>query len=247
MFAYHDVSPTPRLSGNWVLPAVFKRHLRSLLRSFRPLNPKVIDFPLPKDAFLITFDDALEGVYRHAYPIMEEHGLKGVLFVITGFVGRRNLWDATFGVSVKHMERSAIIELNRSGWLVGSHTVSHRALTTLTDRALRYELEYSKKYLEDLVGEEVWALSYPFNLYNDKVLRVAREVGYRWGFSGPSLRGTFTSLNVPRIPMMLIDLTVKHKLLPFWALADILITAPSRLTPPFMEVRDKALSAFRRK
>ncbi len=195
----------------------------------------------------MTFDDALEGVHRYAYPIMEDRGLKGIVFVITGFIGKRNVWDAHFGVSVRHMDRSAILELSEAGWVVGSHTVSHRALTTLTEDEIRWEMEYSKKFLEDLTGREVWAISYPFNLYDPRVLRLAEETGYRWGFSGPSLRKNFTPLNVPRIPVMLIDLTLRHKLLPLWTIVDMMMTAPSRLTPPFMRVREAVLSVLRRR
>ena len=243
VFAYHDVSPHLRLSGNWVPPEVFRRHLSFLSKRFRPMDPKALSFPLPYDAFLLTFDDALEGVHRWAFPIMEEVGVKGAVFVITAFIGKRNLWDAHFGVPVRHMDRSAIIELHRSGWLVGSHTVSHRSLTTLPDRQLRYELEYSKKYLEDLIGEEVVAVAYPFNIYNRKVLSVAAEVGYRWGFAGPSYRRPFGRINVPRIPVMLPDLTLRHKLLPLYALVDVALTLPSRLTPLYHSL----LNALRRR
>ncbi len=247
IFAYHDVSPTPRLSGNWVLPGVFKRHISYLLKVFQPLPPHALEFPIPTQGFMITFDDALEGVYRYAYPITEEYGIKGAVFVVTGFIGKRNVWDATFGTSVRHIDRSAILELSDSGWIVGSHTVSHRALISLPEGEIRRELEYSKKYLEDLTGKEVWAVSYPFNLYDRRVLKLAREIGYRWGFSGPSLKAHFTPLNVPRIPVMLIDLTLRHKLLPPWAVVDMLLTAPSRLTPPFMRARELLLNALRRR
>jgi len=178
---------------------------------------------------------------------MEDKGVKGIVFVVTDFIGKRNLWDAHFGITVRHMSRSAISELSGSGWMIGSHTVSHAALPNLPESRLRYELEYSKKYLEDLTGKEVSAIAYPFNLYDARTLDMAREVGYRWGFAGPSLKGTFTPLNIPRIPMFLIDVTLRHKMLTFWTAVDVLTTLPSRLTPLYMSIRDRTLNAFRKR
>ncbi len=247
VLAYHDVSPYPRLSGNWVPPCSFRNHVRFLTGKFNRIDPLNLPFPLPEDGFLITFDDALEGVHRYAYPVMEDAGVKGIVFVVTGFIGRKNLWDAHFGITVRHMSRSAISELSKAGWLIGSHTVSHTALPRLSEDQLRYELEYSKKYLEDLTGKEVSAIAYPFNMYDLRTLNMAREVGYKWGFAGPSLKGGFTSLNVPRIPVFLPDITLRHKVLNFWTAVDILTTLPARLTPLYMGLRERILNAFQRR
>ncbi len=247
VLAYHDVSPRPRLSGNWVPPCSFRNHVRFLLKRLKPLDPIRLSLPLPKEGFLITFDDALEGVYRHAYPIMEETGIKGVVFVVTAFIGRKNLWDAHFGTTVRHMSRSDISELSDAGWLIGSHTVSHAALPYLPGDRLRYELEYSKKYLEDLTGKEVSVIAYPFNMYDPRTLNMAREVGYKWGFAGPSLKKNFTPLNIPRIPVFLPDVSLRHKMLPLWTVVDVLATLPSRLTPLYMGLRERILNAFRKR
>ncbi|NPA80181.1 MAG: polysaccharide deacetylase family protein, partial [Thermotogae bacterium] len=226
-------------AGNWVFVGQFKRHLNYLLRKFTPLEH--LRLPLPRDEFLITFDDALNGVYENAYPLMRERGLKGAIFVITDFIGRRNLWDATFGFPRRHMDKSAIVELSEAGWIIGSHTTSHRALTHLNDRELRRELEYSKKYLEDLIGRPVITLAYPFGLYDVRVVRMAERVGYRWGFAGPSLGGKFGSMNVPRIPVNLPDVFLGPKLWEACAPVDILLTLPSKLTPIYQRMRSLLL------
>jgi len=36
------------------------------------------------------------GVYENAYPIMEGMGIKGIVFIVVDYIGRRNLWDAHF-------------------------------------------------------------------------------------------------------------------------------------------------------
>ena len=34
-----------------------------------------------------------------AFPIMEEYSLKGIVFPISGYIGKTNDWDVTFGIN----------------------------------------------------------------------------------------------------------------------------------------------------
>ncbi len=237
VLAYHDVSPHFRLTGNRVYPSQFKKHLLGLLRRFSPVDPNGMSYPLPRDGFLLTFDDALRGVYEYAYPIMEALGVKGMVFVVAGFMGKKNLWDATFGRPSEHMGKREIRALHSSGWVIGSHTLTHRALTFLPRKEVEEELRISKEILEDVIGDEVWAIAYPFNRYNDEVLKLAMESGYSWGFAGPSLRGKFSPLNVPRIPVFITDCSIKIKLNPLTTLLDMAFTSPSILTPVYQRLK----------
>jgi hypothetical protein len=60
---------------------------------------------------------------------------------------------------------------------VGAHTVSHVDLTTATDPL--GELVNGKRYLEDVLGEEITAFAYPLGRFDSRVSRLAQKAGYR--------------------------------------------------------------------
>ncbi|NPB04665.1 MAG: polysaccharide deacetylase family protein [Thermotogae bacterium] len=234
VFSYHDVSPTLRLTGNRVYPSQFKHHVEFLTSHFSPLQD--LNCPLLPDSFLITFDDAFVGVLEYALPIMERYDLKGLVFVVTGYVGRKSHWDAHFGTPAVHLDAEGLRTLLKAGWILGSHTVNHKALPLLSDHEIERELEFSKKWLEDLTGHEVIALAYPFNMYDYRTVRIAHKVGYKVAFAGPSLRSSYNCLSIPRIPVFLPDLSLRPKLHRSYALIDMLLTAPARLSPLYQSL-----------
>ena len=133
---------------------------------------------------MITFDDALLDVHREAFPALSTWGGVGMVFVVTGSMGRRVSWDATFGKRLYHMDREHLLELHRAGWVVASHTHTHPDLTRLTPRERERELRRSREVLEDLLETEVFFLSYPFNRFNRVVMEDVRRAGYRMAFAG---------------------------------------------------------------
>jgi peptidoglycan/xylan/chitin deacetylase (PgdA/CDA1 family) len=64
-----------------------------------------------------------------------------------------------------------------------SHTKTHALLTHISDSDVFNELEQSKKVIEDKLGKAVYFLSYPNGYYNDKIVCIAREIGYSAGFT----------------------------------------------------------------
>lgn len=146
---------------------------------------------LPKKPVILTFDDGYEDVYRLAYPLLKEQGMKAVVFVLGDRSIRSNIWDAgTPGVSeALLMNDDQIIELHSNGFEIGAHTLSHSDL-----RAMEYGERYNQIYkpkliLEALLGSKIISFSYPYGLVNDEVKELVEEAGYRFGcsvFSGPA-------------------------------------------------------------
>ncbi len=129
------------------------------------------------------FDDGYEDTFTNAFPILSEFGFTANLFVITGVLGKSNSWDFTLFGKFKHLSREQVRALSDAGWNIGSHTKSHLALTTLSPSLLRAELCDSKKFLEDLTGKAVTAISFPFGNFNPRVLAACKEAGYQEAIS----------------------------------------------------------------
>lgn len=168
-------------------PRQFRAHLAWLSRRFSfPASREELLKTLQtgRPAAVITFDDALVDVFREAYPALREMGAVGMVFVVTGSLGKRVSWDATFGKKLFHMDREHLLELHRAGWVIGSHTHTHPDLPRLNPAERERELRKSREILEDLLNGEVRVLSYPFNRFDPAVVEDVRRAGYRMAFAG---------------------------------------------------------------
>lgn len=133
---------------------------------------KVNNLPLPVKSVLITFDDGIATQYREAYPILKANNQKAVFFIITSVIG-------TSG----YMTMSQIQELQRSGvGEIGSHTVTHPKLNTVSVTQLSEELKNSKNFLELNLNKPITAIAYPNGAYNQTVIDTEKSLGYQYGF-----------------------------------------------------------------
>ncbi len=76
-------------------------------------------------------------------------------------------------------------DLARSGFEIGSHTVSHPILSRIDQGRVRAELRESKAALERELGQPCRALAYPNGTVHDvnaTVLEEVRAAGYDWAF-----------------------------------------------------------------
>ena len=121
---------------------------------------------------LITFDDGCSTNYKYAFPVLKEAGFKAYFFIIVSKVGTRG-----------YMNWEQIKEIRDAGMIIGSHGMTHQILTELKDSEIDYELNVSKRFLEDNLGHPVTCLSIPRGFYNDKIIDKAKDAGYEAVFT----------------------------------------------------------------
>jgi peptidoglycan/xylan/chitin deacetylase (PgdA/CDA1 family) len=84
-----------------------------------------------------------------------------------------------------YMDTNEIRQLIKRGF-IGSHTHTHLPLGIYDEQTILYELETTKKYLENLGGETINCVAYPFGTKEaatEEVGRLAKQVGYTIGFT----------------------------------------------------------------
>lgn len=185
VLAYHKIHSGIEPGITFQTPGNFYKQMKFLFENgYETVNLKHLLKKTSADRkrILITFDDGYESIYNNAYPIMQGFEQSGCVFIITGFVGEKNKWDYSLGKRFQHLSWEQIQEMQRYGFEFGSHTVSHRDLTKLKPPYVKYELEKSKKTLEDKLGKAIIALSYPFGRFNEQVQEIAQNVGYKLVF-----------------------------------------------------------------
>ena len=99
-----------------------------------------ISSAIRKGAISITFDDGLQNQYTYAYPVLQAHGMVGTFYVITSFL-------SDFSNNSNYMNLAELHTIQNSGNEIGSHTVDHKLLTTLTDNQINYECNVSQQTL----------------------------------------------------------------------------------------------------
>jgi peptidoglycan/xylan/chitin deacetylase (PgdA/CDA1 family) len=69
-------------------------------------------------------------------------------------------------------------EMNSDGISFGAHSVSHPVLTNLPLEQAKWEIIQSKKDIEEKLGKEVTAFSYPNGDFNPKIAKFIQESGF---------------------------------------------------------------------
>lgn len=148
----------------------------------------------PPDGVAVTFDDGFVDTFRNAMPILVRHGIPATMFAVAHRTGASNDWMACRGFPERSLMGAADLRAMRAaGVTIGSHTCTHPRLPDIGAQRQSDEIRGSKAVLEDLLGEPVLHLAYPFGLFDESSVHAAQEAGYRTacttrsGFNGAGI------------------------------------------------------------
>jgi peptidoglycan/xylan/chitin deacetylase (PgdA/CDA1 family) len=133
---------------------------------------------LPPRPVAITFDDGYEDFYRHALGVLTELQLPATLFVVSGLVGRTNLWDQPTEPARPLMDWPKLREVAAAGVEIGAHSVSHPDMRTLAGADLAAQCGDSRRSIEDRLGRPVRYFAYPFGFHHAAARHAVRDAGY---------------------------------------------------------------------
>jgi len=214
VLAYHKVTDF-EFGGTWLSPSRFISQIDYLLdNGFIFLSEKeyldVVEGRREGSSreLLLTFDDGYSSLMESALPYLARSGVPATIFLVTSFAGSVSSWELPLpGRRVKHLDWGEAKELVSMGFSLGSHSMTHRDLTALSDGELWQEVADSKNEIEDRVGVEVLSFSYPFGRSNGRVIDFVRSAGYRMAFSMyPAQKNSvFDRFNIRRNGVYVID------------------------------------------
>lgn len=207
---YHHVSPVDGMIT--VSTANFEQQLQ-WLRSHGYRSLTCDEFaghlegrPVPPRSVLITFDDGYLDNWVYAYPLMKQYGFKGVIFVVTSWIGdgavRPHLGQNELPETPAHRECEDRIEQGRADEVMlrwseidamraegvfefHSHTHTHTRWDLAPDSAakndhMRQELALSRSTLEERLGSVSPHFCWPQGYFDDDYVRLAQEAGFRY-------------------------------------------------------------------
>ena len=128
VLCYHNISKNgEKESPLWIGEQRFNEQIKMLHDSgYHTILPEQLyqhltkGTALPSRPILITFDDTHEAHFSIAKSVMDHYGFKGVFFIMTVCVGKKN-----------YMTAGQIKALVENGHAIGLHTYDHPSVTTL--------------------------------------------------------------------------------------------------------------------
>lgn len=172
--------------------------LRDMIRSMNNLGT------MPDNAVVITFDDGIGSFYKYAYPLLQKYNMCATNFVITV----RNEAYKPSTEDTNPLSPAQITEMFKSGLVdIQSHTNDSHALVYINaelkkasklayriynkdTKTLESSADYDKRVIADLTksknliykytGQYADVLCFPFGTYNDHLIELAKESGFKY-------------------------------------------------------------------
>ena len=161
---YHDIHSNNCYTNMSTSLDLFINHIRII----REMGFDIVS-EITKDEgqIQLTFDDGFLGIYDNI-SVINELDLPVKLFIVTSFIGKNS-----------YLDKKQLVELSNNPLItIGSHTDSHRRLSSLCKEDILNELIYSKELLEGLLCITINDLCYPEGKFDRRVISYAKEVGY---------------------------------------------------------------------
>jgi peptidoglycan/xylan/chitin deacetylase (PgdA/CDA1 family) len=194
---YHQTSPlvTGQETVAWnVVPERFAEQIEGLLAAGYeawPLRKALVHAgcgrPVPRNAFVVTFDDGYESVYRWAWPILKRLDVPATVFLATAYLDSQvpfpfdtwalDRWRSLPAEGYRPLSSKQCAEMLEEGHVeLGSHTHTHADFRGRPD-ALRRDLAASLDFLRARFGLKDATFSFPFGFYDPSLASAARQAG----------------------------------------------------------------------
>lgn len=178
IFMYHflldDYGTYPDVE-NFMKPSTFEEQLKYITENgYEPIFMNEIEnLEEYEKPICLTVDDVFVYFYENGFPLIKKYNVKVTLCIIYEYINGENYLTTE---QIKEMLDSGLVT-------VESHTMSHKELTTLSQEERRRQIIKSKENLEKDFGIKVSTLCYPVGDYNNDVINIAKEAGYKYGIA----------------------------------------------------------------
>ena len=213
---YHMVSEQPwRGAEDYCVPPEDFRQQMDWLASEGYTTITLLEFmkakrgkmELPEKPIVLTFDDGYESNYLELLPILEERGMRAMVYMVTNRIGQPGYlsWDE-------------LRDMQGRGIEIGSHTANHLPMTELSPGEQADEMRLSKLIMEWNGINTVFSFSYPNGKYSESMPELLRENEYLTAVTGDAGLNTFRTnpyllqrVNIPRPRFGLLEFRFRLK------------------------------------
>lgn len=177
IFTYHSINKEKNLTTSKIYQLdknLFFKHIKLLTdnkANFQFIN----NFDNTRSNYLITFDDGFKNFKLDVVDFLFEKKIPCTIFLSPDLIKSNNN---------NYLNINDLKELSKNNFIkIGSHSYNHKKLTEYNDKDLDFQLETSKKWIEDTISKKVNLISYPFGAFDNRVLKKVKKFGYEYGFT----------------------------------------------------------------
>jgi peptidoglycan/xylan/chitin deacetylase (PgdA/CDA1 family) len=180
---YHSIATetTSSFAKLTVDPSLFDEHLAALREQqldVIPFSEVPSALAAGRQAVVITIDDGLADAADGAAPALLRYALPATFFIPSAFIGTRASWLRGEDAKRPMLSWSAINDMARAGFEIGSHGKWHLAADLNDEPMVRRDATESRADLEQGLGRAVPSFAYPFGYHAARARRAVREIGF---------------------------------------------------------------------
>jgi peptidoglycan/xylan/chitin deacetylase (PgdA/CDA1 family) len=151
--------------------------LRTLVSSLLGQGPA----PPPR-AVVITADDGHVSVFTEMLPIVREYQVPVTLFIYPSAISNAS-YAMTWG-QLAELHRTGLFDIqSHTFWHPNFNTEKRRLSPTAYRSFVTMQLVKPRTVLREKLGVDADLLAWPFGIYDDDLIAMARELGYAAGFT----------------------------------------------------------------
>lgn len=168
----------------------------------------------PARSVVITFDDGYLDNYTLACPILREREIPAVIFLVSNYVGKTNLWDRGGQLAERPlMDWSHIKEMATQGIQFGAHTCTHLALTAVSPNQAAVEITGSRERLAGELDQPITTFAYPYGEHDEAVQAMVEQAGFA---AGCTVDPGLNSLNTPAVALRRVEIQGTDSIIRLW-------------------------------
>ena len=194
VIAYHKIDqPTEdvKIRGAFTSPKNFAKQMRYLKKrnyEFYTASELIEHYrqtgAFPRKAITVTFDDGWKDNYTYAFPVLRDLQIKATIFLVPSCINRTTAAVVADGEAAReHLALADILEMSKHGIEFGSHTLNHKLLHQISDEEVEFEVNESKREIENLLQKPCKVFAYPAGFYTDAAIEAVKNAGYTAAFS----------------------------------------------------------------
>jgi len=136
----------------------------------------------------ITDDDGYASYLTNGLPVLQKYNLPSTAYIISGYIGN----------TAGYLSLAQLKSLYNAGVEIGSHSVTHPDLSTLSATKQDNELKNSQTALQNWLGVPITNYAAPYGAYNQQIVTDAQKYyqTYRGVQAGYNAKNNFDTMNL---------------------------------------------------
>ncbi|MBE7357664.1 polysaccharide deacetylase family protein [Campylobacter sp. RM12327] len=209
MIANHLPKNKSKFNRLRVKPKSFEKQLIWLKKNgFKSYFLSEISPLMPEKSIIITFDDGYEDNFTNALPLLKKYGFKATIFIVCNrfdknWANDKDLKKSSPELNAKEMlSDDEVRQMIESGFIeIGSHTLNHANLPSLSLEEKEIEIKHSKSLIEEKFGITCKSFAYPFGFYDKFDTILVEKSGYKFATTTTPdvLRNKYSNFEIPRL------------------------------------------------